>query len=89
MSGDSGILLIRNDGTIQLKGDSKILGEYQLKHRLLAKVKPDGSMGVFMIPEEGVNKGKMFAVLPNGPGGTEGVGWERVVSGESSYLRPV
>lgn len=89
MSSDSGILLIRNDGTIQLKGDTKILGEYQLKHRLLAKVKPDGSMGVFMIPEEGINKGKMFAVLPNGPGGTEGVGWERVVSGESSYLRPV
>lgn len=89
MSSDSGILLIRNDGTIQLKGDTKILGEYHLKHRLLAKVKPDGSMGVFMIPEEGVNKGKMFAVLPNGPSGKEGVGWERVVSGESSYLRPV
>lgn len=46
-------------------------------------------MGVFMIPDEGINKGKMFAVLPNGPSGTEGVGWERVVSGESSYLRPV
>lgn len=89
MSSDSGILLIRNDGTIQLKGDTKILGEYHLKHRLLAKVKPDGSMGVFMIPDEGINKGKMFAVLPNGPSGTEGVGWERVVSGESSYLRPV
>nr|XP_022293922.1 mucin-3A-like isoform X2 [Crassostrea virginica] len=89
MSSESGVLLIRNDGTIQLKGDSKILGEYHLKHRLLAKVKPDGSMGVFMIPEQGANKGKMFAVLPNGPSGKEGVGWERVVSKGSTYLRPV
>ncbi|XP_061176495.1 uncharacterized protein LOC133185354 [Saccostrea echinata] len=89
MSSDSGILLIRNDGTIQLKGDSKILGEYHLKHRLMARLKPDGSMGVFMIPEQGPNSGKMFAVLPNGPSGKEGVGWEHVVSGDSTYLRPV
>lgn len=89
LSSESGILLIRNDGTIQLKGDSKILGEYHLKHRLLARVKPDGSMGVFMIPEQGPNKGKMFAVLPNGPSGKEGIGWERVMSGGSTYLRPV
>lgn len=57
-----------------------------MKYCFFVKVKFDGFMGVFMIFEEGVNKGKMFVVLLNGLGGIEGVGWECVVFGESFYF---
>ncbi|XP_060067434.1 mucin-2-like [Ylistrum balloti] len=61
----TGKLLIDKNGKLLVQGDDKVaLSNPNESHKLISQKKADGTSNLFMIPSEGVNKGKYFLVVP-------------------------
>ncbi|OWF50927.1 mucin-3A-like [Mizuhopecten yessoensis] len=61
----SGKLLIGKDGKLLIQGDDKVVSSYPSEsHKLVTQKNADGTSNIFMVPSDGVNKGKFFLVMP-------------------------
>ncbi|XP_069127485.1 mucin-2-like [Argopecten irradians] len=61
----SGKLFFEKSGKILVKGDDNVVSaNLNESHRLVTQKNPDGTSQLYMVPSEGVNKGKFFLVMP-------------------------
>ncbi|KAK3098017.1 hypothetical protein FSP39_015365, partial [Pinctada imbricata] len=81
-------LLLEKDGsTIKLEGADQYLKDY--KHSLFSQRNSDGTLGVYLVPNDDTNQRKMFAVIPTAPDDMEYAGWEIDGDNDQKYLTPV
>ncbi|XP_033741085.1 protein let-653-like isoform X2 [Pecten maximus] len=70
----SGKLLIDKKGKLLVQGDDKVASSNPNEsHQLITRTNPDGSSNLYMVPSEGVNKGKFFLVMPENNTGKQDI----------------
>lgn len=63
--GEKGTLLIGKDGTLQVIGHNMNMQcDSNSSTPLICQKNPDGTLNIYMVPSEGIDKGKFFLVKP-------------------------